>query len=368
MRVMYVTANVLGDAGANAAELFPRFAFLSDEIDHVIVADFYRNKDYIRKKQLCEFLRLKFRKKTYLASMKNAFRIARKSKQANIDIIHVFYRQVNNPLVILLRVALIAFGSRAKVMVDHRSVNLAKGWKRKNKNFSNFLMQIFVHHLAGNPLAVETNHYKVWRPKHIIDLGFDKLPEVEIKKPDSSKRTSVWFIGSLKPKNRKSEFLIKIFDEIYRRFGDNPPFDIHVAGPTTNSQGAALMGNPIVKYYGSVPRNTLYELLIENPGIGMAFMNQEFHAAAPSLKFSEYAAMKYAIVASDTVGLKTQWRRMKYGNVTFAEETVSDWVEKLIAAAEKWPDTFEAWETKDDWSYESIFNKQVIKIYQSIVR
>ncbi len=56
MKVLYVTANVLGDAGANAAEIFPRLAFISPEIEKVIVADFGKNRAFIREKQFGDFL------------------------------------------------------------------------------------------------------------------------------------------------------------------------------------------------------------------------------------------------------------------------------------------------------------------------
>ncbi len=366
MKVLFITANVLGDAGANAAELFPLYSFLSKNIEYSIVADFERNKDFVHKKQFVEFLKLKYRRRTFIGAFKNAWRIAKKSKQEDIDVIHAFYRQVNIPLICFLYFGLIFHRSKSKILVDHRSVNLARGYKRQIKILSNQFMQFFTHELAGNPLAVETNHYFVWRRKHIIDLGFDALPEIEISKPDAEQRKTVWFIGSLKPANRKSEFLIEIFDEIYRRFGKSPPFDIRVAGPTRNFQENALNANPIVNYYGSVPRRRLYELLIEHPGIGMAFMNLEHHAAAPSLKFSEYAAMNFAVVASNTEGLKIQHERMGYSNVIFAEEDTSEWVDKLIEASNLWPDSFVNWETKNDWSYSKIFENQCIQIYNTI--
>lgn len=367
MNILYITTNVLGDAGANAAELFPRYAFFSKQIKHVIVADFAKNKDFIKEKQFVEFLRIKFRRKIIRANLKNAWRIARKCKQSEIDIIHIFYRQVNIPLIVFLYFSLILNRSKAKILVDHRSINLAKGFKRKFKIASNQFMQFFVHHLAGNPLAVETNHYHVWRPKHIIDLGFDQLPEIEIEKPSPYATKTVWFIGSLKPKNRKSEFLIDVFDKIYQKYGDNCPFEIRVAGPTRNSQEKELDQNPLVNYYGSVSRQRLYELLIEYPGVGMAFMNLEHHAEAPSLKFSEYAAMGFAIVASNTQGLKIQYERMGYSNVIFAEENTDEWCEKLTEACEKWPESFVNWDTKEDWSYSKIFEKQCLSIYSDIL-
>jgi hypothetical protein len=59
MKILYVTANVLGDAGANAAEIFPKLALAADPVDHVIVADFARNRDFIRYRQFADFLRLR---------------------------------------------------------------------------------------------------------------------------------------------------------------------------------------------------------------------------------------------------------------------------------------------------------------------
>ncbi len=363
MKILYITINVLGDSGANAAEIFPKLAFLSKEINYVNVADLEKNKDFITKKQFSNFLKLRPRRLGLYSILRNALRIAKKCKDKDIDCVHAFYREVNIPLIIFLRLALILFRSNTVLIVDHRSVNLAKGRRAFFKKLNNFFMQIFVHHLAGNPLAVETNHFFIFKPKHIIDLGFDTLPDVEILAPPENQRPSIWFIGSMKPKNRKSEFLIEVFDELTRRFGQQMKFDIRVAGPANQSQEEMLNANPNVTYYGSLPRTSLYQLLMEFPGIGMAFMNEEFHKSAPSLKFSEYAAMHFAVVASDTIGMRTQWKRMKYSNVALAKEDVCEWADKLVEASENWPKNFQTWDTKMDWSYDNIFKNQVLKLY-----
>ncbi|MCP4073717.1 MAG: glycosyltransferase [Hyphomicrobiales bacterium] len=368
MKILYVTVNVLGDSGANAAELFPEFAVKSPQIERTYVADVQRNRNYIKQQQLAEFLRLRHDRLAGYREFRYAFRIAKKCKDNDIDLVHVFYRQTNIPLVILLRIALRLLSAKTTIMVDHRSVNLALGRSALAKKARNLVMQVFSHNLAGNPLAVETNHFVNFKPKHIIDLGFDKLPDVEILAPPKQNRTSVWFIGSLKPRNRKTEFLIDVFEELRSRHGHQLKFDIRVAGDTKPDQAAALNENPNVIYYGRIPRARLYELLLEYPGVGMAFMNTEYHGFAPSIKFSEYAAMSYAIVASDTIGLKNQWTRMKYGNVTFARENVPEWADKLEEAVENWPESFQKWRTKNDWSYDSIYKNQVLRIYQNIVR
>ncbi len=48
MNILYVACNVLGDAGANAAEIFPKLAIQSPEINRIVIADFFRNKEYIK--------------------------------------------------------------------------------------------------------------------------------------------------------------------------------------------------------------------------------------------------------------------------------------------------------------------------------
>ncbi len=250
--------------------------------------------------------------------------------------------------------------------MDHRSVNLAKGRNLFFKMLQNALMQPFVHHLAGNPLATKSNHWVIYKPDKIIDLGYDTLPDVEVVKPAQSKKKNIWFIGTMKPQNRKSEFLFEVFDELERRFGQDAHFTIRVAGPARNDQLPYLMSNSLVEYYGLLPRHRLYDLLAKYPGIGVAYMNEAHHALAPSLKFSEYASMSYAIVASDTIGMRTQAKRMAYKNVTFAEQTAQSWADQLERALDNWPDSFTSWETKDDWSYRSIFETQVVPLYKKL--
>lgn len=366
MKILYVTANVLGDAGANAAEIFPKLALAADPVDHVIVADFARNRDFIRYRQFADFLRLREYKWPIRQAWQAAARIAKKVKDSDVDIIHVFYRQQNIPLIIFLRLALIVLRSNAVLLVDHRSVNLARGWRAGVKKSRNLLMQIFAHRLAGNPWAVETNHFFVFKPKHIIDLGYDKLPGGREKPPGANAPCTIWFIGSLKPKNRKSEFLIEVFDQIAAKNTTTRPVEIHVAGPTRRAQARALNKNPMVTYHGMLPRADLYKLLREHPGIGMAFMNMEFHSYAPSLKFVEYAIMRYAIIASDTLGLRTQAKRMNLDGVIFATENSQEWAEKLIAAANDWKGLSPTWNDAPLWSYDSIFERQVIGLYERL--
>jgi len=57
MKLLYLTANVLGDSGANAAEIFPRFAMQNPATTEVYCADYQRNKEYILKKQYASFIK-----------------------------------------------------------------------------------------------------------------------------------------------------------------------------------------------------------------------------------------------------------------------------------------------------------------------
>jgi len=370
MKVLFITAYVLGDAGANAAEIFPRLSVLAPEISHVYVADFAKNRDFIRERQHAEFLMLRKKGGYLVSTLRNALRIAKKTKDNNIDVIHVFYRQRNILLVILLRIALFVLGSKAVIIVDHRSVNLARGYQAAVKKLGNLAMQLFTHHLAGNPWAVETNHYFIFRPKHIIDLGYDKLPDGGAVEPPKDAPVNIWFIGSLRPKNRKSEFLIEVFDLLDQRVSQDrnqeKPVIIHVAGPARKGQTKALSENKSVVYHGKLPRPKLYRLLRQKPGVGIAFMNMEFHAFAPSLKFCEYAIMRYRIVASDTLGLRTQARRMNLDDVTFAAESAPEWADKLMAQAKEWNGLQPEWAEASLWAYDSIFKRQVIGLYENI--
>jgi len=368
MKLLYVTANVLGDDGANAAELFPRMAVLSSKISAVWVADYDKNKHRITQKQFAQFLRLRRQKEFGLyPAFRNALRIAKKSKDEGIDVVHIFYRQANNPLVSFLRIALIILRCHTKILVDHRSVNLARGSRGFFKKISNQFMQIFAHQLAGNPLAVETNHFFIFKPKNIIDLGYSQLPEGNAIELPDGRPISVWFIGSMRPKNRKSEFLIDVLDELEKRFSGDSRVVVRVAGPADQNQIHRLNQNSLVRYYGRLSRSDLYHLLRQNPGIGIAYMNEQFHWAAPSLKFCEYAIMRFKIVASNTVGLQTQAKRLKFSDVIFAEETVVGWADKLTDAIEDWSGITPEWNNSHLWSYESIFSRQVLEIYRKLI-
>ena len=367
MKVLYVTANVLGDAGANAAEIFPRLAVQAPAVSEVIVADYERNKGFIRDKQGAEFLRLRDYGGGVRQAFRDGLRIGKKAKDRKVDIIHVFYRQQNAIMLIFLRLTLLLLWARATIIMDHRSVNLARGRDATVKKLRNLAMQVFTHRLAGNPLAAETNHYAIFKPADIIDLGYDALPEGEAVEPPAGAPCAIWFIGTLKPANRKSEFLIETFRNIAEKRADlTRPVEIHVAGPTRPDQKKALKANPLVTYHGSLPRAKLYELLRAKPGVGVAFMNQEFHAAAPSLKFVEYAIMRYAIVASDTPGLQTQGRRMNLPGVTYVPEDPQVWADKLISAANAWHGLVPVWQDAELWSYTSIFERQVLGLYGRI--
>ncbi|MEO0831045.1 MAG: hypothetical protein AAFY03_11390, partial [Pseudomonadota bacterium] len=127
MRILYVTANVLGDAGANAAEIFPRLAVTDPAIRYTCVADYEQQKQFVLERQKAEFLKLRQSRFALRQAYLTAKRVAKRAVDLRIDVIHVFYRQQNVPLAILLRMALVLVGSRAKVIMDHRSVNLARG-------------------------------------------------------------------------------------------------------------------------------------------------------------------------------------------------------------------------------------------------
>lgn len=369
MRVMYVTSWVMGDSGANAADIFPRLSVAAPEVEQVIVADFPRNKFHIEERQKAEYLRLPKNR----SMLRNGLRIARRAKQDDIDFIHIFYRQQNALLLIFIRLGLMMTGAKAKIIMDHRSVNLAKGWRRKRKMMLNWVMQKFTHHLAGNPWAVETNHTQVTKPSHIIDLGYDQLPEGEASEPvNVDSEVNVWFIGSLKPRNRKSQFLIDVFRRVSEQnFGaqwrDERRIVIRVAGPTNDSQKRQLKDNPNVVYHGKLPRLELYKLLREFPGIGLAFMNHEFHEYAPSLKFAEYAIMRYKILSSNTLGLKTQAERMgMMDDIRFAEEDVEEWATAIIEMCNDYKGLEPLWDDFETWGYPDIYRRQVLGLYQSL--
>lgn len=368
MRVMYVTPWVLGDAGANAADIFPRLAAASAEFSMVIVADFPRNRHHIRVRQGAEYLRLEPGR----SWLRYAIRIARKARQQEIDVIHIFYRQQNAALLVLIRLALAALGARARLLLDHRSVNLAKGARRFRKLALNTMAQPFCHRLAGNPWAVETNHLFLMRAKSVVDLGYDVLPP-RVDRADYSLggAVNVWFIGSMKPKNRKSQFLIDIFAKLEGRLSDNPegfdrPLRIHVAGPTKPDQAEKLRRNRLVTYHGQMPRAKLYEKLQQYPGIGLAYMNEEFHGFAPSLKFVEYAALRFKVLASATLGLRTQAERMNFPRVTFIKEDPIAWADAIIDAVSTLDRLQPPWQDAPLWSYEAIFERQVVPLYREL--
>ncbi len=366
LKVLYVTSWVLGDPGANAADIFPRLAARHDAVSHVIVADFPKNRFHIQTRQGAEYLRLEWRRPWVL----HAARIARKAKQDGIDVIHVFYRQQNAVLVMLLRGFLHLFGAHARILVDHRSVNLAKGWRRRRKMAVNALMQRAVHHLAGNPWAVETNHKHIRRPRHVIDLGYDRLPALPQRGCDTD-CTHVWFIGTLRPRNRKSEFLLDIFDALAARLADpgtKHRVIVHVAGPATDAQARRLRSNRLVRFYGKLPRMELYERMQMNTGLGLAYMNAEFHSHAPSLKFAEYAVMRFGILASDTVGLMTQARRMGLKGTRFLAEDPNLWADAIVEHAAGDGAAAPIWHNAVHWSYSAIFDRQVIPLYQDLAR
>ena len=365
MKVLYLTSYVLGDAGANAADIFPRLAAASDDIEQVYVADFPRNKFHIENRQGARFLRLEWNR-TWL---RYAARIARKCRQEKIDVLHVFYRQQNAVILVMIRLWLILLRAPTRIVMDHRSVNLAKGWRAQRKLWLNTVMQTCTHALAGNPWAVETNHMTLFKPKYLIDLGYDTLPDGVAQEPDAPINEVVfWFIGTLKPRNRQSEFLLSIFAATgARACQSGRTVRFHVAGPARDDQIATLEALPNVTYHGKLPRSELYQKLREKPGIGLAYMNHAFHEYAPSLKFAEYAIMRYDILASDTLGLKTQAERLQLpGRVWFLPERAEDWAEAIMRMADSYDGLAPSWDDAERWSYPSIFERQVLPLYRAL--
>lgn len=365
LRLLYVTASVLGDAGANAAELFPQLSVSDPKIEKTFVADFPRNKTLVETIQRADFLKLRKSRSV----LRHSLSIARKAKQERVDVIHVFYRQRNAVMLIFIRIFLFCLRCDARLVMDHRSVNLTKGWRLWRKLALNFVMQAFAHHLAGNPGAVETNHIWVFRDKHIIDLGYAHAPKLDrpARKPNSGP-IAIWFIGSLKPRNRKSEFLLDVFDAVaaLQRWNRGPCVRLHVAGPTTRAQRHRMKANAMTDYHGVMPRADLYDTLQRHPGIGLAFMNAEFHEHAPSLKFAEYAIMRFPILASNTTGLRVQAQRMNMQGVTFVPEDVLAWATEILSAAARYDGLQDTWADAEAWSYPQIFQRQVRPLYQAI--
>lgn len=370
LRILYVASWVLGDPGANAADIFPRLCAAHADVDKVIVADRPRNKFHIETRQHAEYLRLEWKH----SLIRYAARIARKAKQEDIDVIHVFYRQQNAILLIFIRIFLFLVRGHSKIVMDHRSVNLAKGWRRARKQCLNLTMQFFCHHLAGNPWAVETNHPWIFRKKHVIDLGYDTLPPAPKDAIESkNSHVNVWFVGSLKPKNRKSDFLLNVFDRVSALRQEtaseqNRDIRIHVAGPTSESQKTRLNANPHVTYHGQLPRAKLYQALSEHPGIGLAYMNHEFHEYAPSLKFCEYAMARFKILASNTLGLQTQAKRLGLHDVRHIPEEDVLWAEAVLQAAGAYQGLEPPWNDAARWSYSAIFERQVLGLYRESIQ
>lgn len=365
MKILYITTFVLGDAGANAADIFPRLAAQSDAIEAVYVADFPKNKHHIEQRQGARYLRLD-PGRTWL---RHAARIARKCRDEQIDIVHVFYRQQNAVLLMLIRLWLWVLKSHTVLVMDHRSVNLARGWRGWRKRALNAAMQLCTHHLAGNPWAVETNHISVFRPKHLIDLGYDTLPDGAARAPETPiQEVMVWFIGTLKPRNRKSDFLFEVFAALgARTTPSGRAVRFHVAGPTRPDQAETLAALDNVTYHGTLPRADLYAKLRATPGLGLAYMNRAFHEYAPSLKFAEYAIMRFGILASDTVGLRTQAARMHLpAPVRFVPETATAWAEAILDAAEAYQGLDPDWQDAPRWSYARIFARQVLPLYRQV--
>ena len=373
MKILYVTCNVLGDSGANAAELFPKLAAESNWAKQVIVADFRKNENYVEEQQKAEFLCLWQSWPQIRESIHNARQIAWIVKHNDVNIIHIFYREQNVPLLTVLRLLILWYGCDARIIMDHRSVNLARGYRSFRKKLVNIFAMLFSHKLVGNPLAVESNHFFEIKDREIVDLGYDDtvFPNISgLLSPDleaaKNKPVNVWFVGSIKPANRKSWFLIEIFRAFSDRFGTGEVV-FNIAGPANIRQIAELEAIPTVNYLGVLPRGELYAQMKDKPGIGMAFMNKEFHDLAPSLKFVEYALFGYKILASSTVGLKKQAERMKFENVHFVDETVDDWCSYISQAAKEYQASGSvAWKEGPNWSYRSIFERQVRTLYEDM--
>jgi hypothetical protein len=77
--------------------------------------------------------------------------------------------------------------------------------------------------------------------------------------------------------------------------------------------------------------------------------------------------MQFGIVASDTLGLRTQAERMNLPGVVFAKEDTDEWAAKLLDAANAWAGLAPAWADAPFWSYEDIFSRQVVGLYERLV-
>ena len=367
MKILYYTLNVLGSNGANAAELFPKLAVNSDYVDHVYVADYEANKAFIQKNQCAEFLKMRRNKGAWL---RNAVRIARKCSREKVDVLHFFYRQSTVLNLIVIKLFFLIYGCRTKVLLDHRSVDLSIGINSKIKKIKNFGAQLGCDMLAGNPYAVETNHFYIFKKKEVIDLGYDSLPEISEQIKYNSKQINFWYVASLMPKNRKTEFLLDVFDEINKALTpeQRAVTKIWVAGSGSPYQVKRLNDNPIVHYFGRVDRKLLYMNMAKYPGFGIAYMNRNRHEFAPSIKFAEYAALKFQIVASSTTGLKLQALRMNISNVNFVEQEVDAWVKECTRLINEGYEPANLWKDQEMWSYRKIFDLQVMELYQSLIQ
>lgn len=365
MNIMYLTANVLGDSGANAAEIFPKEAQLSSMIDNVYVADFNKNKKYITEVQHVKFLKIRYKKFSFLNILKNSIRITILCKRHDITLIHCFYRSKNMHLISLIKLFLLLTNVKTKILLDHRSVNLAKGAMKIQKLLINQIFSPFIDYFSGNTFAVETNYIFCPKNKYIIDLGYDKLPKPIRVLSNQNNHINVWYIGNLIAKNRNAEFILNIFDLLSKHVSVNKTFTIHIAGPLSNYNKVKIYNKNSINYHGVVERSELYKLLQRFPGIGIAFMDYKNHNFAPALKLIEYSIFGFKIIASDTQGLRLQQQRARLPNITFVNHDLSSWVNAILKEIYE-PAKYDTWIDSNKWSYSMIFKKQVLPIYKKI--
>ena len=91
------------------------------------------------------------------------------------------------------------------------------------------------------------------------------------------------------------------------------------------------------------------------------------HQFAPALKFIEYAALGYYILASDTVGLRLQAKRSNYKNAVFAKEDVEKWAQAIETHLLHKNTKAQGWYEKEAWSYPALFRNQYVKSYKEIL-
>ena len=250
--------------------------------------------------------------------------------------------------------------------MDHRSVNLATGVRSFVKKTFNQILIPFVHIFSGNPLAVKTNYFFNYKDKFIYDLGHN-VTKKNIKDDISINYFNIWYIGSMKPNNRNGTFLLNIFDKISQLNDLSLETKIHIAGTVNKKQLQRIKKNRKIVYYGKIPRNELYKLILKNRGVGVAYMNEINHQYAPAIKFVEFGALGLKILASNTFGLRLQKERTKMPNVTFVDHDCSKWVEAIKDLNDEWDNKVLPWENKDKWSYSYLFENQVIKSYLTIL-